>query len=118
MIKPKMPVRSIRAVSLTALAIGVAMTVPVLVQAQSSMPAGSPGRFTMHPADGGVLRLDTQTGALSMCKQVSGSWTCSILPDDRAALTAELSIKTVHRTAFRAFEQQHEYIATSIVPTK
>ena len=57
---------------------------------QSSMPTGSPGRFTMHPTDGGVLRMDTQTGALSMCKQVSGSWSCSILPDDRTALSGEI----------------------------
>jgi hypothetical protein len=61
-----------------------------LASAQSSMPAGSPGRFTMHPADGGVLRMDTQTGALSMCRQVTGSWSCTALPDDRTSMTTEI----------------------------
>ena len=62
----------------------------VTALAQLSMPAGSAGRFTMHPADGGVLRLDTQTGALSMCKQVSGAWTCTMMPDDRTTATIEI----------------------------
>jgi hypothetical protein len=58
--------------------------------AQTPMPAGSPGRFTMHPADGGVLRLDTQTGVISMCRQAGGSWSCTMMPDDRAAVTDEI----------------------------
>lgn len=57
---------------------------------QSPLPAGSPGRFTMHPADGGVLRLDTQTGAMSMCKQAAGGWSCALVPDDRAAMSEEV----------------------------
>ena len=45
----------------------------------------------MHPADGGVIRLDTQTGNMSMCKSRSeGSWQCESLPDERAALQLEL----------------------------
>jgi hypothetical protein len=60
------------------------------VHAQSSLPAGSPGRFTMHPAEGGVLRLDTQTGVLSMCRQASSGWSCNIMPDDRVAVTDEI----------------------------
>lgn len=73
-----------------ALAAGL-MLAPADVWAQSPLPAGSAGRFTMNPVDGGVLRLDTETGALSMCKQVSGSWSCTMLPDDRSAIDAELA---------------------------
>ena len=62
----------------------------VALQAQSSLPAGSPGRFTMHPTEGGVLRLDTQTGVLSMCRQSGGSWACAMMPDDRAAVTDQI----------------------------
>ncbi len=61
-----------------------------LATAQSPLPAGSPGRFTMHPADGGVLRLDTQTGVISMCRQAAGSWSCAMMPDDRTAVTDEM----------------------------
>ncbi len=46
----------------------------------------------MHPANGGVLRLDTETGAMSMCKAgASGQWQCESLPDERAALEKEIA---------------------------
>lgn len=66
------------------------------VQAQSPaqpspMPPQSSGRFTMHPADGGMLRLDTETGTMSVCKaQAGGQWSCQSLPDERAALDKEI----------------------------
>ena len=75
-------------VALILAALGAGVTAPL---AQSPLPAGTPGRFTMHPADGGVLRMDTETGALSMCKSVSGSWSCTLLPDDRTALAEEVA---------------------------
>jgi hypothetical protein len=90
------PVATLRARSLvggTALLLSVAGA-SVTVHAQTTLPAGSPGRFTMHPADGGVLRLDTQTGVLSMCRQSGGQsgggWSCAMMPDDRAAVTDEI----------------------------
>ena len=63
--------------------------------AQTTMPPQTTGRFTMHPADGGMLRLDTETGTMSMCKsqtggQAGGQWTCQSLPDERAALDKEI----------------------------
>lgn len=33
-------------------------------------------RFTMSPADGGVVRLDTATGAMSVCSGKEGAWSC------------------------------------------
>jgi hypothetical protein len=47
------------------------------------------GRYTMHPAEGGFLRLDTQTGQMSMCKSASATWSCASLPDERSALEAK-----------------------------
>lgn len=79
--------------------------------AQSSMPAGSPGRFTMHPADGGVLRMDTQTGALSMCKQASGSWACTMLPDDRTAINSEVERLKSENTELKASVKRLEELA-------
>ncbi len=67
--------------------------------AQAAMPPQSTGRFTMHPVDGGMLRLDTETGTMSMCKAhsgqgagqgASGQWACQSLPDERAALDKEI----------------------------
>lgn len=64
------------------------------VDAQTPAPPMAPqssGRFTMHPADGGMLRLDTETGTMSMCKaQQGGRWVCQTLPDERAALDKEI----------------------------
>jgi hypothetical protein len=80
------PIRTVRlGAGIVALAL-----MPTALLAQSSLPAGSPGRFTMQPADGGILRMDTQTGVLSMCRQGSSGWACTILPDDRVAVTDEI----------------------------
>lgn len=49
------------------------------------------GRYKMMPADGGgVLRLDTHTGAMSVCQRKDGRWACEAIPDDRRALESEL----------------------------
>jgi hypothetical protein len=84
---------------------------PVSAVAQSPMPAGSPGRFTMHPVDGGVLRLDTQTGVLSMCRQASGGWTCSMTPDDRAAVTDEVERLKAENTELKSAVKRLEEMA-------
>jgi hypothetical protein len=44
------------------------------------------GRYTMHSAEGGFLRLDTQTGQISMCKGAGATWSCATLPDERREL--------------------------------
>lgn len=44
------------------------------------------GRYTMTPTDGGFIRLDTQTGAMSLCTNKDGSWACRAMPDDQKAL--------------------------------
>ena len=60
--------------------------------AQSTLPPSGGGRFSMHPADGGMLRLDGETGTMSMCKsQSGGQWACQALPDERAALDKEIA---------------------------
>ena len=44
----------------------------------------------MQPVDGGLMRLDTRTGAMSFCTQRAQAWVCEAVPDDRAALEAEI----------------------------
>ena len=49
------------------------------------------GRYALSPAgDGGVLRLDTKTGSVSTCTNSGAGWTCYAVPDERAALDAEI----------------------------
>jgi hypothetical protein len=49
------------------------------------------GRYALSPAgDGAVLRLDTKTGTLSTCSNSGTGWACYAVPDERAALDAEI----------------------------
>ena len=49
------------------------------------------GRYRMTPAEGGAfLRLDTQTGAMSVCQRTDGRWACEAVPDERRALETEI----------------------------
>jgi hypothetical protein len=72
----------------------LAATISTAALAQATPPAASPptatGRFAMQPVDGGVLRLDTDNGTLSMCKSRNGTWECQSMPDERAALDKEI----------------------------
>lgn len=43
---------------------------------QNSNAAETSGRYVMSPADGGVVRLDTLTGAMALCANKDGSWSC------------------------------------------
>jgi hypothetical protein len=49
-----------------------------------------PGRFAMSPAEGGMLRLDKQTGAVSFCTAEGGLSVCRAAAEERAALQAEI----------------------------
>ncbi len=55
-----------------------------------SMPDGENGRYTLSPVADGVIRLDTRTGAVSTCGNASAGWACYAVPDERAALDAEI----------------------------
>jgi hypothetical protein len=59
--------------------------------AESPMPDTENGRYALQPAADGVIRLDTRTGAVSSCNNNSGQdWACYVLPDERAAMDAEI----------------------------
>ncbi len=46
----------------------------------------TPGRFTMKDIEGGILRMDTQTGQVSQCKKKDDDWVCETVADDRKSL--------------------------------
>ena len=48
------------------------------------------GRYALSPSGDGVLRLDTRTGAVSTCGNSGAGWACYAVPDERAALDAEI----------------------------
>ena len=58
--------------------------------AAAAMPDSENGRYALSPVADGVIRLDTRTGAVSTCSNTSMGWTCYAVPDERAALDAEI----------------------------
>lgn len=79
----------------------IRMAAPALLALAMTLPAAAqvrevPGRYTMQPVEGGFLRLDTQTGAVAMCRPgAGGSVSCQPsqadqgIPSDVARLRAE-----------------------------
>jgi hypothetical protein len=55
-----------------------------------SMPDTENGRYTLSPVADGVIRLDTRTGTVSTCNNSGTGWACYAVPDERAALDAEI----------------------------
>jgi hypothetical protein len=55
-----------------------------------SVPDTENGRYALSPVDDGVIRLDTRTGAVSTCSNSGNGWACYTVPDERAALDAEI----------------------------
>jgi hypothetical protein len=54
------------------------------------MPDAENGRYALAPVTGGVIRLDTRTGTVSTCNDTGTGWACYAVPDERAALDAEI----------------------------
>jgi hypothetical protein len=53
-------------------------------------PDSENGRYSYSSVPDGMLRLDTRTGAVSLCaKQVT--WACNAVPDERVALENEIA---------------------------
>ena len=74
------------------------MLVPVLAllilapSAQAQTPPDSEnGRYTFSQVPDGMLRLDTRTGAVSLCAKKDAGWACNTVPDERQALENEIA---------------------------
>ena len=74
--------RSIMIVLASALALG---------SAQAQTPDSENGRYSFSAVPDGMLRLDTRTGAVSLCGKQAAGWACNSVPDERAALENEIA---------------------------
>ncbi len=71
-----------------------------------------PGRYVMTPTEGGFLRLDSQTGAVSLCQRNDGKYSCEAVPDDRRALESEIDrLATENKDLKGAVKQLEEMLA-------
>jgi hypothetical protein len=73
----------------TAVAIAVCL-LGSAVAAEDSAPDTDNGRYTLSPTADGVIRLDSRTGAISTCNNSGKGWACYAVPDERAAMDAEI----------------------------
>jgi len=59
--------------------------------ATKTAPESENGRYSMNPVTDGVLRLDTRSGQVSICRQKTEGWVCEATADDRAAYEKEIA---------------------------
>lgn len=82
------PSIAMRVCSVAVVVFAAGLAPAAVAQAQSE-PQSENGRYTMSPVPDGLLRLDTRTGAVSICRS-KGGWICRVVPDERAALDIEI----------------------------
>jgi hypothetical protein len=54
-------------------------------------PENEESRFSFFRAQDGFLRLDGRTGQVSLCTRRPVGWLCQAVPEERAALEAEIA---------------------------
>src|SRR5579863_2205118 len=59
--------------------------------ADDATPDSGGGRYTFSKVTEGFLRLDAQTGEVSVCSQRTVGWACQAVPEDRAVLENEIA---------------------------
>lgn len=59
--------------------------------AQNGAPDNEGGRYSFNRVDDGYLRLDQQTGQVSLCTRRNVGWACYPVPDERTALEEEIT---------------------------
>lgn len=68
---------------LSAVLIGFSVAAPALAAAPGA--GERPGRFLMQPVEGGVIRMDTETGAMELCVRRGEKLACEPVEETRAA---------------------------------
>jgi hypothetical protein len=70
--------------------------------AQAASGQDRPGRFTMAPIDGGFARLDTETGAMSLCTAQNGQWSCEPMGDSATSWRQKIERLESENAALKA----------------
>lgn len=69
---------------------GLCFATPVLAE-DGPLPGHDEGRYTFNKVADGFVRLDMQTGDVSVCSQRTVGWACQAVPEDRAVLENEIA---------------------------
>lgn len=65
-------------------------TCTLLLPLAASAQQPQTNRFQLQRTETGIVRLDTETGAMTLCRDENGTLTCRMQPDERAAYEQEL----------------------------
>jgi hypothetical protein len=77
-------------------------TVLLMMLATPQSQAGDmPGRYSLTPVGGSLLRLDSATGAMSICAPKEGSFVCEAVADDALAMKHEIDRLAEENEAMR-----------------
>ena len=88
-----------------------AFALSAVAQAQGAASETSDGRFTLHRADDGYLRLDGRSGQVSACIRGPEGWACRPVPDERSRFDAEIARLQSENVALKT-----ELLARNTVP--
>lgn len=91
------------------IAIGLAA---LLLPATLSAAEPDPARFQLERSGDHFVRLDKQTGAMSLCEEKDGSLVCRMAADERAAYDDELD-----RLSDRVSALENKSIANKALPS-
>jgi hypothetical protein len=80
-----------------------------------SLPDSENGRYALSSVPDGVIRLDTRSGAVSSCNNNGTGWACYTVPDERAALDAEIGRLQADNEKLRAQLAEREPTVTGKV---
>ncbi|MDX2307050.1 MAG: hypothetical protein NW216_02305 [Hyphomicrobium sp.] len=82
--------------------------IPLVLTLATARAEEKPGRYTMMPTDGGFVRLDTETGVTSFCKQANGAWACEAMPDGQQKLRDDVTRLEQENAALKSEMKQME----------
>jgi hypothetical protein len=68
---------------------GLMLASPAAMADPSAKPADG-FRYSMAPVEGGVMRLDGQTGRMSFCAKSGADFACKAVADDRSSFMDEI----------------------------
>lgn len=93
------------------LSLSLVAALPLTASAQNGTPHGEGDRYLFNRVEDGFVRLDRQTGQVSLCSRRSLGWACHPLPDERIALEDEIARLQKQNAALK-----QELVSRGILP--
>ena len=96
----------------------IALAFVLSTAASTGLAAEAPGRYTMTIVEGSVWRLDSATGATSVCGRTLDHWGCEAVTDEALALKEEVDRLTRENQELRDKLAEAEEKEAEVAPGK